>query len=85
MDCIIIRIIDMPEAVRGVTVKDAEGDYNIYLNARLADEARVKAYWHEMDHIRRGHFYQERTVAEMEEEVEEEASRCYSSRKKKSL
>lgn len=85
MDAVIIRLVDMPVTMPGCTVKDANGDYNVYINARLNEEQRVSAYWHEMDHIRRGHFYQERTVAEMEEEVEEEASRCYSSRKKKSL
>lgn len=69
MDCIIIRIIDLPARVPGVTVKDSEGDYNIYLNARLADEARVRAYWHEIDHIRRGHFYSSLPVALKEQEV----------------
>lgn len=69
MDCIIIRILDLPAAVRGVTVKDAEGDYNVYLNARMADEARVLAYRHEIDHIRRGHFYSSLAVALKEQEV----------------
>ena len=69
MDCIIIRIVDLPPSIRGATVKDAEGDYNIYLNARLNDDERVKAYWHEIDHIRRGHFYSDLPVAVKEAEV----------------
>lgn len=86
MDSIIIRIIDMPLSLRGATVKDENGDYNMYLNARLSDEERVKAYRHEIEHIRLGHFYDERPVAIKEAEAEKEAERChYSSRRKKSL
>lgn len=69
MDSIIIRIIDMPLSLRGATVKDENGDYNMYLNARLSDEERVKAYRHEIEHIRQGHFYQERPVADLEREA----------------
>jgi len=72
MDCIIIRIVDMPLSIKGATVKDAEGDYNIYINARLGEDERVKTYWHEIDHIRLGHFYDERPVAEKEAEIKRE-------------
>ena len=69
-----------------MTIIDAEGDYNVYINARLNDDERVKAYRHEIDHIRLGHFYDERPVAIKETEAEKEASTCrYSSRKKRSL
>ena len=76
MDCVIIRVVDLPPSIRGATVKDAEGDYNIYLNARLNDDERVKAYWHEIDHIRRGHFYDELPVAEKEKQVKGSQSVC---------
>ena len=69
MDTIIIRLIDMPEAIHGVTRKDANGDYNIYINARISVDARVDAYWHEIEHIRRGHFYDDRPVGEKEVEA----------------
>lgn len=69
MDSIIIRIVDMPLSLRGATVKDENGDYNMYLNARLSDEERGKAYRHEIEHIRQGHFYQERPVADLEREA----------------
>lgn len=71
MDAIIIRLIDMPPSVHGVTIKDAEGDYNIYINARLNEEARVETYRHEMQHVLLGHFYQDRPVADMEKEAEQ--------------
>lgn len=86
MDCVIIRLVDLPLKIKGATVKDAEGDYNIYINARLSEDERVKAYRHEIEHIRLGHFYDERPVAIKEAEAEKEASACrYSSRKKRSL
>ena len=75
MDAVIIRLIDMPEGVPAVTRKDAEGDYNIYINARLSADARAEAFRHEIDHIRKGHFYDEtRPVKEIEQEVEEDAN-----------
>lgn len=71
MDAIIIRLIDMPETIHGVTRKDAEGDYNIYLNAKLCADARAEAFRHEIEHIRRGHFYElDKSVEEKEREAE---------------
>ena len=73
MDAIIIRLIDMPVSVHAVTRKDAEGDYNVYVNARLDADARAKAVRHELRHIVLGHFYEhDRTVAELEDEARDE-------------
>ena len=52
---IIVRVIDMPEAVGAVTVVDENGDYNIYLNARRGD--LVREYMHELKHIQNNDFY----------------------------
>jgi len=86
MDCIIIRVVDLPLPLKGATVLDNEGDYNVYLNAKLSADERVETYRHEIEHIRLGHFYDERPVVIKEAEAEKEAERChYSSRRKKSL
>lgn len=85
MDCVIIRLVDLPETVHGMTIIDAEGDYNVYINAKISEDERVKAYRHEINHIRLGHFYDERPVAVKEAEAEKEASTCFSLRKKRSL
>lgn len=69
MDAVIIRIIDLPPAVRGLTVKDENDDYNIFINARLSDDLRAEAFRHEVEHIRAGHFYDCRSVAEKELEA----------------
>lgn len=69
MDCIIIRKIDLPETVPGVTRRDEEGDYNVYLNARLSYDAQAQALQHEVAHIKRGDFYDERRARDIEKEV----------------
>lgn len=70
MDNYIVRIVRLPRSVRGFTIPDENGDYNIYLNDRLDDADLVKAYDHEVQHIEAGHFYDDtKTVAEKEAEV----------------
>lgn len=70
MDNYIVRIVKLPRSVRGFTIPDENGDYNIYLNDRLSDADLIKAYDHEVQHIEAGHFYDDtKTVAEKEEEV----------------
>lgn len=49
-----------------MTVKDSEGDYNIYINARLGAEDRVKAFRHEIQHIKNRDFYSDLPVSEKE-------------------
>lgn len=71
MDAIIIRTIDMPLGIKGMTVKDENDDYNVYLNARYSRDVRAKAYRHELDHIIKNHFYDGRSVKEKEKDVEE--------------
>ena len=66
MDAVIIRMIDLPHGVPGVTVKDEEGDYNIYINARLSADQRVIASQHELEHIQNGDFYSEESVHDIE-------------------
>lgn len=69
MDAVIIRVIDLPPGVKGMTVKDEEGDYNIYLNGRLSNDQRVEAFRHELDHIKFGHFYSNSPVSVKERET----------------
>ena len=51
-----VRIIDMPCACRAFTLPDVEGDYNIYINARIGRMMQLKAYEHEIRHIAQGDF-----------------------------
>lgn len=62
----IVRYIDLPITVKGVTVMDCNGFYNIYINARLSFDAQKKAIAHEMEHIARGDFFSCGTLDDVE-------------------
>lgn len=64
MENIIVRIIDLPEEISAVTVIDADGNYNVYLNARNGDQ--YQAFCHEMAHIKNNDFYNEGEISFIE-------------------
>ena len=64
---VIIRLAHIP--VPGVTVLDENGDYNVYINDRLTFEQRRKVVDHEMNHIELEHFFDDRSVKDLEEEA----------------
>lgn len=66
----ITRIIPIPDTrVRGFTICDVNGDFNIYINANASDAMQRQAYDHEIRHIRRGDFDSGMTADEIEREV----------------
>ena len=54
MEQVIIRLVNLPCTVRGYTVVDADGNYNVYLNANSDIE---RAFIHELVHILNNDFY----------------------------
>lgn len=69
MDEIVYRVIDLPSRVNAVTVVDENGDFNIYVNAKLSYEDQKRAYRHEYRHIRRHHFHSPKSVKTCEQEA----------------
>lgn len=57
MDDIFVRGISLPGKVRGITIVDDSGNYNVYINTNLCPEAQHQAIAHEFHHIRANHFY----------------------------
>ena len=57
MGLIIIRGIVFPEKVKGVTVTDPNGDFNVYINIKLSEDEQQKAAAHELRHIELDHLY----------------------------
>lgn len=51
-----IREIKMPLTVRAFTVPDSNGDYNVYINMDLSDEAKRNSLDHEKRHIENNDF-----------------------------
>ena len=52
-------LIDMPTRVKGQTVKNEDGTYSVFLNARMASNQIKKTYQHEINHIENGDFEEE--------------------------
>ena len=65
MNDYLIRYIALPYTIKGVTVMDNDGYYNIYINSRLSWEDQKKAVRHELEHIQRDDF--DNTFASLEE------------------
>lgn len=71
MDEVICRIIDLPRSVNAMTVEDENGDFNIYINAKLPHAEQQKAYRHECIHIKKNHFRSCKHVTACEQEVDD--------------
>ena len=69
MNNVFTREIELPITVEGVTVKDTNGDFNVYINSLLSPEKKAEALEHELCHIQRDHHYLETSVAEDEAEA----------------
>lgn len=76
MEEIITRLAeDLPASVQGLTVRDSNGDYNVYLNAKLSREEQQRVYCHELEHIRGGDFDRHDPVRAIEQECENRTAR----------
>lgn len=66
MNEVTTRLINLPTTIRAFTARDTEGDFNIYLNARMNDIQRMEAYQHEMRHIINDDFYKNGSIDAIE-------------------
>lgn len=66
MPDVIVRLIDLPCRVRGMTTPNDDGSYNVYINSRLDAAAQRTALMHELRHVRRGDFYRAAGIDEIE-------------------
>lgn len=56
MDEIVTRIIGLPTSINGYTIRDRNGDYNVYINSNISFEHQLLTYQHEINHILNGDF-----------------------------
>ena len=56
------RLIPLPPAVEGVTIPNDDGTFDVYINANLPLEKQAEVLAHEMEHIKKDHFYNEDPV-----------------------
>ena len=66
----IVRVVGLPPAIRGTTVPDEDGDYNVYLNKNLSYEMQRLALKHELAHINNGDFGSDEYVSHLESRAE---------------
>lgn len=59
---IFARLVPLPLAVRAVTLPNDDGTFDIYINANLPQELQDRALQHELNHIRKDHFYNDDPV-----------------------
>ena len=64
-----VRLIELPRAVRGVSVPNDDGTFSVYINALCDDETRRETLEHELAHLARDHFYKGGPVALQEAEA----------------
>ncbi len=62
----VVRYIELPCTLPGVTVRSADGCCNVYINARLSQEQQKRALEHEMIHVLREDFDNGRPLEEVE-------------------
>jgi len=63
---IIVRLIQLPGAIRGFTSPSSDGIYNVYINKDLSPDIRHKVFRHEINHIKRNDFASDKSVEELE-------------------
>lgn len=66
MEGIIVRFVDLPYKVGGVTAVDENGDFNVYVNSRWGYKGQINALEHEGKHIKHGDFDSKDTVKDIE-------------------
>ena len=65
-DTVIVRVVDLPICIRGVTLPHEDGTYNIYVNAKYNIEQQQIIYEHEMCHIRHSDFNNSENIVTVE-------------------
>ena len=63
---IYVRMLVLPEHVKGCTVPNGDGSFDVYINDTLSDGEKRRALDHELRHIRGDHFYMPESVAATE-------------------
>lgn len=66
MNRVFLRLVNLPCAVKGYTAVDSDGNYNVYINAALNPDMQRKTYNHEIKHIVRDDWSDEKTLKQAE-------------------
>ena len=64
-----VRVIELPLAVKGVTVPNEDGTFSVYINSLYDTPTQRQTLEHELEHLARDHFYKSESVARQEAEA----------------
>ena len=67
---VIVRMVDIPEAVNGFASPSPDSAYNVYLNSKQSHETQVSTLLHELSHIENDDFSSEKDVADIENDIQ---------------
>ncbi|MCL2474914.1 MAG: hypothetical protein FWF37_02110 [Chloroflexi bacterium] len=71
MEELIVRFKELEYGAAALTIRDKNGDYNVYLDPRVSASTRKAAYDHEIRHIQQGHFDSLKSIRQKELEADE--------------
>ena len=61
-----VRVIAMPGCIGGAT-RLSDGDFaNVYINDQMSPQAKKRAFLHEIRHIEKDDFFNNRSIQEVE-------------------
>lgn len=64
-----VRMVELPEGVRGATAPNDDGTFSVYLNSRLSREIGSSCLEHELRHIVHDDFSRPQSVEEKERDA----------------
>ena len=76
-DNVIVRIVDLPLSIKGVTIPHPDGSYNIYINAKYDIFTQRNCLKHEMCHIRNLDFDNFDKISIIEKRANENKGRMF--------
>lgn len=72
MEDFYIRTVKLPGSVRGVTIPNEDGTFNVFINSSLSPECSNDTLEHELNHIKKDHFYDDtKSIEAVETEADD--------------
>lgn len=66
-DDIFVRLLNLPDCMKGAVRENHDGTYTIILNSKLTYEQRLETIQHEREHIRYNDFRSTKSADEIEQ------------------
>lgn len=72
MEDFYIRTVKLPGSVRGVTIPNDDGTFNVFINSSLSPECSNDTLEHELNHIKKDHFHDDtKSIEAVETEADD--------------